>query len=445
MTDKLDDDDVEKKYPGPKEFAHLHVHTIFSTLDGVAEPEEYVASVASTGTVKAIAITDHGGMGGIPDAYFAAKEHNVKMIAGCEMYYNDYHLKMKEQFAKGITIGAIKQADPELRDKYVKNRHITLLAKNATGYRNLVTLLSNAWEIGKYYKPRIWMDVLAEKRDGMVMLSGCLNGPVSHELKKGNDSGAIEYITKFRNIFGDDFYIELQMPGKNIVDSIKVFAKLAFIARQMGIKTVLTNDVHYTNRNDFEIQKLMMAIDQKKTIDDPELFHVNSDEEFLKTRAELRKTFYEDYSKYGIVTITDFEAACDSTAEISTKCEGFKPDTSPKLPEIDNADEELSRCTLLGLRKKGFQDSEVYVARMKKELKMIIDKGYSSYFLITLDLINHSKELGYDIGPGRGSCGGSLVCYLIGITSIDPIYFGLSFERFISPSRGGNLLKVTME
>jgi DNA polymerase-3 subunit alpha len=189
-----------------------------------------------------------------------------------------------------------------------------------------------------------------------------------------------------------------------------------------------------------------MAIEQNLKVDDPNLFHVNSDEQFMKTRAELRKTFLtQGYAseEHGI-TIKDFEAACDTTLEIAQKCEGFKPDTSLKLPTIPDADKQLVALTLLGLSRIGKQKDEVYVARAKRELKMIIEKGFSSYFLITRDLIAHSRSLGFEVGPGRGSVGGSLVAYLIQITTIDPIVFKLNFERFISPSRGGNLLRVTM-
>jgi hypothetical protein len=376
------------------------------------------------------------------------------LVHNCEFYYNDKHLELKEKLAKGITIGAIKAVDKELRDEYVRNRHITILAKNQTGYVNLISIMTEAWEIGQYYKPRTWFDRIAEHREGLIILSGCLNGPICHYLRRNNIQAALSYVRKFRDLLGDDFYIELQMPGipdeerdgKKLDGGLRTFIKLSCIAKKLGIKTVLTNDSHYMTRNDFKIQKLMMAIEQGMTIDDPNLFHVNSDEQFFKTRAELRQTFMEGgYATIGVADIHDFERACDATLEIAEKCRGFEPDTSLKLPEIQNADQELVRLAFTNLKKKGLDQNPAYVERLKYELRMVLEKNYSSYLMITRDLLDYSRSIGYEVGPGRGSSGGSLAAYLIGITSIDPLKFKLSFERFISPSRGGKLLKVNME
>jgi DNA polymerase-3 subunit alpha len=435
---------AEKAYPGPKDFVHLHSHSVFSPLDGIPEPKEYVNECLLRG-FPAMVLTDHGSMGGIPDGYLAAKGTKVKFIAGCEIYFNDRHLEWMEKQRQGISIGVIKAENAELRDEYVRNRHVTVLTKNMIGYKNLIMMLTNAWEIGHYYKPRIWLDVMKQHKEGLIILSGCLNGPVCHYLRKGDTKKALDYIKKFKDVWGDDYYLEVQMPGKDLLDGVKTFIKLMTIAKSVRFKAVLTNDTHYLTREGFKVQKLLMAIDQKMKVDDPNLFHVNSDEQFYKTRAELRQTFLEQGYAYGdFVTIKDFEAACDNTLEVAQKCEGFKPDTSLKLPEVPNADKELTRLVLMGLRRINKQEDEVYVARAKRELKMIIEKGFSSYFLITRDLIAHSRNLGFEVGPARGSVGGSLVAYLIQITTIDPIRFKLNFERFISPSRGGNLLRVTM-
>lgn len=448
MADPTDRDKqieaAEKAYPGPKDFVHLHSHSVFSPLDGLPDPEDYAKECQLRG-FPAMVLTDHGSMGGIPDAYLAAKSAKVKFIAGCEIYFNDKHLEWAEKQKLGISIGTIKAQDAELRDEYVRNRHVTVLTKNMAGYRNLVMMLTNAWEIGHYYKPRIWLDIMKQHQEGLIILSGCLNGPICHYLRKDNTKKAMEYIKKFKDIWGDDYYLEVQMPGKEIPDGVKTFIKLMTIAKSVGFKAVLTNDTHYLRREDFQVQKLMMAIDQKLRVDDPNLFHVNSDEQFYKTRAELRQTFQEQgYAYGGHITLKDFEAACDNALEVAQKCEGFKPDTSLKLPEVPDADKQLVALTLQGLRRINKHEDEVYVARAKRELKMIIEKGFSSYFLITRDLIAHSRSLGFEVGPGRGSVGGSLVAYLIQITTIDPIVFKLNFERFISPSRGGNLLRVTM-
>ena len=305
----------------------------------------------------------------------------------------------------------------------------------------------------------MWFDQLAKHHEGLIILSGCFNGPVSHELRNNNFSqkkgspyiGAVDYVKKFREVFGEDYYIELQMPG--VEGDIELFQQLAAIADHLKIKTVITNDTHYLDRKDFELQKLMMAIDQKVTITDPNLFHVNSDEQYLKTRYELRATFIRRGFKDA--TSSDlFEKSCDNTLEVADKCTTFKPNLDPKLPNTENGKEILVRLAAEGLKKRGLhKDLNKYLVdgvmvthleQTQIELNRFIEKGFESYFLITEDLIRCSKSRGWPIGPARGSCGGSLVCYLIGIQSLNPLYWGLSFNRFLSPARGGWMQTVTM-
>jgi DNA polymerase-3 subunit alpha len=454
----LTEQEAEDTYPGPREFCHLHNHTLFSILDGVAQPEAYFKGCADR-KWPAFAITEHGVMNSIPDAYYAAKEHKVKMIAGCEIYYNDFELIRREFVAGGSKLKNLKESDPDLESRMRRNRHLTVLCKNMQGYENLLKINRHAYENGFYYKPRVWFDNLAKHNEGLIILSGCLNGPVCHELRHNNFSsknkyrpGAIEYARRFYEVFKDNYYIELQMPG--IPGDVELMAQLIAIADRYKIKTVLSNDSHYIERRDYELQKIMMAIDQDTTVDDPELFHVNSNEQFFKTRAELRATFNTGgYSE--LIDSSAFERSCDATLEIADKCEGFKPNLEPKLPRIDNAENELIRLAMEGLRQKGLdKDNKQYLTmdgvevtykeQMKIELERFIDKGYASYFLITKDLIKCSTDRGWPIGPARGSCGGSLVCFLIGIHSLDPIKWGLSFNRFLSPARGGKALNVMM-
>lgn len=448
--------EAEQRFPGPSEFVHLHNHTLFSVLDGVAAPEEYFKGCAER-KWPAFAVTEHGVLNSVPDNYLAAKEAKVKYITGCEVYYNDYEVKRKELIASGTSIGDIKESDPDLAQRITRNRHLTVLCKNVDGYSNLLKINKIAWEKGYYYRPRTWFDQLAAHKEGLIILSGCLNGPVCHELRKGNYgssgyvTGAVDYVDKFREVFGEDFYVELQMPG--IEGDIEVFRQLCDIADSRGIKTVLANDCHYLERRDFEVQRVMMAIDQDTTVDDPELFHVNSSEQYFKTRHELRATFnLNGYSQ--VVTAGGFESACDTTLEIADKCQTFKPDLEPKLPRINNAEDELVRVSLEGLRKKGLDKNTnkylvdgrevTYKEQMMIELQRIIEKGFASYFLITRDLIQCSLKKGWPLGPARGSAGGSLVCYLTEITSLDPLKWKLSFDRFLSPTRGGYMLNVSM-
>ena len=444
-------------YPGPSDYVHLHSHTIYSLLDGVAKPEDYFIKCVER-KWPAVAITEHGVLNSLPDGYFASKKFGIKFIAGVEAYMNDYEPYRQKINREGGKIADVKATNVDLASRISRNRHLTVLCKNEVGYSNLLKINRVAWEDGFYYKPRVWFDLLAKYHEGLIILSGCLNGPVCHELRNGNFAskdyitGAVDYVKKFKEVFKDDYYIELQMPG--IDGDRKLFKQLIDIADRFKLKTILSNDAHYVQRKDYAIQKIMMAIDQQTTVDDPNLWHVNSDEQFFKTRYELRATFMLN-GYVDLVPISVFESSCDNTLEVADKCKSFKPDTSPKLPKIKDADRELCLLALRGLKERGIDKDETrflmdgrevtYREQMQIELGRFIEKGFSSYFLITRDLIQESLRHGLPLGPCRGSSGGSLVCYLIGITALNPMLWGTSFDRFLSPSRGGNMLKISMD
>lgn len=448
-------------YDGPSGLVLLHNHTVFSTLDGVATPEQYF-SLCKEREWPAIAITEHGTMSSVPDNYFASKANGVKAIIGCEIYFNDYE-PLRVQLG---TQAKVKEQPEPLQERIRRNRHLTVLAKNATGVSNLIKLTTQAYETGFYYKPRIWYDKLLEYKEGLIILSGCLNGPVSHEIHKkriknddGIGPGALDYVKKFKDDFGDDYYIELQMPclppedGNTTSWDLPVFWTLNAIAKKFGIKTILANDSHYITRRDYAIQTVMMAIDQGVTVNSPDLFHVNSDEQYFKTRHELWHTFKtKGYCKN--VSDADFHAMCDNTIYLAEGCDPYKPDTSPKVPNLPDAANELKRKVVKALIEKGLHKDKTvfiidnkkvtYVDQVKIELDRFIEKGFASYFLVTEDLIKFSIDQSWPVGP-RGSVGGSLVCYLLGITSQDPCIWGLSFSRFLSPSRGGYMLNIKAE
>jgi DNA polymerase-3 subunit alpha len=449
--------EAENLFPGPSDFVHLHNHTLFSILDGVASPEQYFKDAAARKS-PAFAITEHGVLNSIPDGYLASKEFGVKFIAGVEFYYCDYDDLRKDLQNKGITPAMLKEQNQiHISSRVYRNRHLTILSKDMGGYENLLSLNKYAFENNFYYKPRTSIEQLAKFKDGLIVLSGCLNGPVSHELRADNLTtkdgwrGAVEYVRDFKNLFGDNFYVELQMPG--VANDKEVFTKLVTLADHFKVKTVITNDCHYTDRKDFLIQKVMMAIDQKTTIDDPELFHVNSDDQYMKTRHELRATFIRR-GYISDVPLSVFEQSCNNTLEVADKCKAFKPNLEPKLPKIDDAENKLCALALNGLKNRGLdKDSKryfidgrevTYYDQMIIELDRIIEKGFASYFLITLDLVSRAKREGWMMGPARGSAGGSLICFLIGIQELDPIKWGLSFNRFLSPARGGFMLNIGM-
>jgi len=261
---------------------------------------------------------------------------------------------------------------------------------------------------------------------------------------------AVRWIKKFKEAFGEDYFIELQMPG--IEGDDVIFRNLVDLADRFKIPLVLANDCHYLGREDFIIQKVMMAIEQETTVDSPDLFHVNSDEQYMKTREELWARFKNNGYSNGVDDRV-FEQMCDNTLLVAERCRSLDVDMSPKIPEINRADDELKRITAVRLKQLGLDKNPkrflidgrevTYVEQAKIELQRFIDKGFASYFLITRDLVRYGRSKGWPFSP-RGSAGGSLVCYLLGIHVIDPMLWNLSFDRFLSPSRGGYMLNVTM-
>lgn len=473
----------QEDYKGPTEFVHLHNHTVFSALDGVATPEQYAEQCVLRG-YPAMSATEHGHMASVPDMYLAFRKHGIKYIPGCEIYFNDYEPERQRIEASGFKVRSPewRKNNPELSARISRNRHLTVLCKNEVGYHNLLKLTTQAYETGLFgmgqtQYNRIWFDKLCEFKEGLIILSGCLNGPVCHELRyrklKNKDGevvaersagaaldAAVDWVKKFKAEFGEDYYIELQMPGIEAIDQFgeatvrdeDVFRWLVSIADKFKIQLVLANDCHYLERKDFELQKLMMAVAQGLTMDSPDLFHVNSSEQYMKSRPELWARFKNcDYSK----GIDDgvFETMCNNTLQIADKCEVFNVDTSPKIPEIDNADNEIKMIVARRLKSGGFDKDKrrflidglkvTYVEQAKIELNRFIDKGFSSYFLITRELVKYGRQRGWPFSP-RGSAGGSLVCYLMEIHTLDPMLWGLSFNRFLSPSRGGYMLNIEM-
>ena len=426
-------------YSGPSEFVHLHCHTVYSTLDGVQTPEQMFEVCAERGW-PAIAVTEHGVLSSVPDNYFAAKSKGVKYIAGCEIYFNDYEPLRQEMAAAGKKVSQLKVDDPDLYSRIMRNRHLTVLAKNMTGFHNLVKMATEAYEFGFYSRPRIWFDKLLEYKEGLIILSGCFNGPVSHEANLGllrtkDHHGALDYAMKFKEAFGDDYYIEVQMPciDEKGMDDRKAFWLLHKIADKAGIETVLTNDAHYIDRKDFEVQKLMMAISQDLTIDSPDLFHVNSSEQFLKTRAELYHTFKtKGYCRY--VTDEQFERSCDNTISIAEKCEPFELDSDPKIPTHPGDADKLKKLVLEELMKRGLHKCEktyvidnkevTYLEQIKIELNRFIEKGFASYFLITRELIQYMLDNGWPFGPRGCTVSGAQINTPDGLVVIEDAEVG---------------------
>lgn len=459
----LSREECDKKY-GSGDFFHLNVHTKFSILNGVDNPSD-IFEEAKNNKMQGLAITETGYMSSIPDCFLASQDTNLKYIAGMSAHFSDYE-----------TVRRKIDADP---DDDLKNHpallascrpfrtpQITLLAKNSEGYKELVNLNARSWQDGYYYIPKVTREMLKNYANGnIIIMTGNLlerfiefGYTTSIENPEYGALSAYGYLEWFHEHFGDDFYVELVMRCQDSVwgsDLDRLMTQTAIINKlesEKGIKiqTVITNDVRHIERHHDKLYKAMIAIGRNTTL---KRINDYSTEQYFKTRSELRGTFHNCFYDRALEE-KQFEESCDRSLEIAEKCETFVADTSPKLPEIDDAVNILRRDTIKALAKKGLHKDKTkyevdgkmvtYKEQVKIELDRFIEKGFASYFIIMRDLIKHSHDLGWQTGPARGSAGGSLVCYLLGITNMDPIKFQLSFDRFLSPSRGGYMLKVKM-
>jgi len=398
------------------EFVHLHLHTTYSILDGMIKIDELIKKVKDEG-MPAVAITDHGSISGAINFYEKAIENGIKPIIGAELYItNDRHIKSKAKL--------------DQEDIRYTGYHLVLLAKDIQGYKNLCKLITIGHLEGFYYKPRIDKEVLSKYSQGLIMFSSCLAGEIPQAILKDDQKKLKESLDYYLSIFGkENFYIELQY--HNIDEQRKVNTKLIQLAKKLGLKRVITNDAHYLIKEHTKPHDILLCIQTKKRVDEPNRLKFKTQEFYLKSYNEL-------YSIWG----DDFKDAFLNTLEISEKINlDLKLNSVYYLPkytlnnqEIDSF-EFLKKLCLENLSKKYPNYDQTIINRMEYELKVINDMGFSDYFLIVWDFINWAKSRGIPVGPGRGSVGGSLVAYLIGITNIDPLKYGLLFERFLNPGR----------
>ena len=388
-------------------FVHLHVHSEYSLLDGACRIDALARRVKELGQ-SAVAITDHGVMYGAVAFYKACRSAGVKPIIGCEVY-----VAPRSRFDK-----------EHGRDNDYS--HLILLCKNEKGYRNLCYLVSTAFTEGFYIRPRIDWALLKEHAEGLICLSGCLAGEIQQKLIHDDYAGAKERALWLREVFGEDFYLEIQDHG--IREERKAAAGADRIRRETGIPLVLTNDAHYIGREDAYGQDVLMCIQMGKTVDDPVRMRFETQEFFLKDEQEMRALY------------PDWQEAADNTARIAEKCDfdfefGHYHLPRFKLPagETDSA-AYLRRLCEKGFRERYGESAEVR-AQMDYELGVIEKMGFVDYFLIVQDFINYAKSRDIPVGPGRGSAAGSVVSYCLHITDVDPIKYSLFFERFLNPER----------
>jgi DNA polymerase III subunit alpha len=411
-------------------FTHLHVHSYYSLMDGLNSPKELCQAALDAGQT-AIAITDHGTLSSHRDMQIAAKELGIKPILGVEAY-----ISPTDRFDRSSKTDKSIQA----------YNHIILLAKNKKGLENINILQELAWNEGFYHKPRIDREVLNEYKEGIIVLSGCLNGLISKAIEKEDLSSAKLLLKGFKQTFGDDFYVEVQSHNP-----VEINSALLSLADELKIKAVATGDAHFAKEEDRVLEEALLILSTSPKADKDADFDMSRNMKnpmdrfnylypdrrisfqdynlFIQTREEIES----DFNKSGINRTDIYE----NTMEIANKIgdydfyEGL--DLLP-VPKTD-ADERLREMSLKGLESLGKAQDDVYMARLEEELSVIASKNFASYFLVIADMIGWAKDNNIMVGPGRGSAAGSLVCYSLGITNVDPIKYDLLFFRFINPER----------
>lgn len=397
-------------------FVHLHNHTEYSLLDGATHIYDMVKRAADLG-MPAVAITDHGVMSGVPELAEACdrvKEETgiwVKPIFGCEIYFT---------------------TDSELKKQKHRLHHMILLAKNNTGYHNLVKLVSESHVDNFYYRPRTTFEMLEKYSEGIIATSACIAGVIPRCIDGGQFGEAVEWAKRFAALYEPgDFYIELQDQGITTnggMTQLEMNRKLTEIANQLGLKTIATNDFHYLLREDAQSQDIMLCIGTNSTITQEKRFKFPNDQFYMKTEEEMREA------------LKDFPEACDNTIEVAEKCnvELERESILPRFPLPDGETEEsyFRKQVNDGLvRRYGDPIPDEVRERADYEMSVIIQQGFPAYFLIVQEYIDWARSQGIAVGPGRGSAAGAIVAYAMGITDLDPLSNGLLFERFLSPER----------
>ena len=397
--------DVEQKY------VPLHLHTEYSLLDGAIRIGELL-SFCKENNFPAVAITDHGVMYGDMELYELARDSGVKPLMGCEFYVHD---------------GDITEHDKNNNPCY----HLVLIAKNNTGYQNIIKLTSIAWCKGRYVKPRINWELLEQYHEGLICCSACLGGEVLQSLLKKDYEGAKTIAQKYKNLFGEDYYIELQDHGME--EQKRTNPELIRLAKELDIEMVITNDSHYLRLEDADMHDTLLCMQTNSDKDDPNRFHFPNNEFYVKTVSQLRDSFKWMDSE-------TFDRCIKNTVDIAEKCHVMLELGKSPLPKYDvpsgyNIDTYLEYIVHTGLKKRYGEVSKDIQERVKYELGVIQQMGFSAYFLITWDFIHYAKTHGIPVGPGRGSAAGSVVAYALEITDLDPIEHKLLFERFLNPER----------
>lgn len=390
------------------DFCHLHTHTEYSLLDGEASIKKLIARVKELG-MTSCAITDHGSMYGVVDFYREAKAQGIHPVIGCEVY-----MAPRSRFEK-------------VHDIDNKTSHLILLAQNQTGYKNLIKMVSSGYIDGFYYKPRIDFELLKEHSEGIIALSACLAGEVPKAILNGNYDEAKSIVQKYVNVLGkDNYFLEIQDHG--IAEQKRIIPEIIRLSQETGVGVAATNDIHYLKKEDAKYQDVLMCIQMEKTVDDPDRMRFETEEFYIKSPEEMADLF--EY----------IPEAIENTVKIAQRCNvDFDFDTrhlpAYAVPDGKDAFEYLTELCTAGLNKRYDPVPAELRERLEYELNVIKNMGFVDYFLIVWDFIHFAKNNGVTVGPGRGSAAGSIVSYALGITTVDPIKYGLIFERFLNPER----------
>jgi DNA polymerase III subunit alpha len=411
-------------------FTHLHVHSYYSLMDGLNSPKELCQAALDAGQT-AIAITDHGTLSSHREMQIAAKELGIKPILGVEAY-----ISPTDRFDRSSKTDKSIQA----------YNHIILLAKNKKGLENINILQELAWNEGFYHKPRIDREVLNDYSEGIIVLSGCLNGLISKAIDKGEMEEAEILLNGFKKTFGQDFYVEVQSHNP-----VEINSALLKLADKLKIKAVATGDAHFAKEEDRVLEEALLILSTSPKMDKDADFDMSRQIKDVNERLnylypdrrisfqdynlfiQSREEIQADFNKAGI-TRTDIY---DNTMEIANKIAEYDFNSGLDLLPVPktNADQKLAQMASEGLKRLGLVEDKVYLDRLEEELSIIKDKSFASYFLVVADMIGWAKDNDIRVGPGRGSAAGSLVCYALGITDVDPIKYDLLFFRFINPER----------
>ncbi len=394
------------------DFVHLHVHSDYSLLDGAGSISSYIERATSF-RMPALALTDHGSMFGAISFYKGALKKGIKPIIGCEL---------------NVAKGSMHDKKPGARGAWDSSNHLIVLAKDVDGYSNLMKLSSKAYTEGFYYKPRVDLDLLSKHSKGVVALSACLKGVVGESVISGRLAEAKSKTGALEEIFGKgNFYLEVQRHG--LADEEKVIAGVTNLARELDIPIVATNDCHYISKQDARAHDILLCLQTARDLDDPTRLRFENDQFYFKSPEEMHEAFVE------------LPQALTTTLEVAEKCNLDLELNKIKLPDFPipegyrDANAYLECLARDGLTAR-YPGSRLEPAeRLEYELRTIKEMNYSSYFLIINDLVQAARKMGIPVGPGRGSAAGSIVSYCLGITDIDPLKFGLLFERFLNPER----------